>query len=72
MSGENIRTLLRGYEVFNRGDTPAISELPREMALPMWNGEPLAPFLVSRAFTEDRRRWRSGWTSFGPSGWSSR
>jgi ketosteroid isomerase-like protein len=34
MSRENVRTLMRGYEVFNRGDTPAISELAREIGTP--------------------------------------
>jgi ketosteroid isomerase-like protein len=34
MSQENIRTLMRGYEVFNRGDIPAISELAREIGTP--------------------------------------
>jgi hypothetical protein len=34
MSQENIRTLMRGYEVFNQGDTPPISELAREIGTP--------------------------------------
>jgi ketosteroid isomerase-like protein len=34
MSQENITTLMRGYEVFNRGDIPAISELAREIGTP--------------------------------------
>jgi hypothetical protein len=34
MSQENVRTLMRGYEVFNRGDTPAISKLAREIGTP--------------------------------------
>jgi hypothetical protein len=35
MSQENIRTLMRGYEVFNRGDTPAISELAQPRCVPL-------------------------------------
>jgi ketosteroid isomerase-like protein len=34
MSQENIETLKRGYEAFNRGDTSVLVELAREIATP--------------------------------------
>ena len=34
MSEENVETLKRGYEAFNRGDTSVIREFAREVAAP--------------------------------------
>jgi ketosteroid isomerase-like protein len=34
MSEENVETLMRGYEAFNRGDTSELLELAKEIATP--------------------------------------
>ena len=70
MSEENLETLMRGYEGFNRGDISGMREVEGRRLLPIWNGEPPGPFRGLMPCTEapGRLGWmkviRSEWEEF--------
>ena len=60
MSEENLATLMRGYEAFNRGDISVLgSSLGRSLP-PMWNGERPVPFRGLKVCIEAPGRCRGG------------
>jgi ketosteroid isomerase-like protein len=71
MSQENIETLKRGYEAFNRGDTSVVVELGREIATPdvEWGATGAFPGVEGMyRGPEAMQRWmeviRSEWKDF--------